>query len=350
MTACGGGQKDTAPTTAGTPTQPSTVSPKPTASPTVSENTALSTTSQPDADQRQWRQYIPSKEFYKLAVSDEDIWMLTEAGLSHFDLTNNQVTDYAHQNWHNENLSIATDSLGQVWVGFVYGTPMAPGDYEWLGVSKFDGGPWNREASYSYSFPLNFGHPSDPPYITLDSEDNVWAVTPNNGLLAMYDGQRWIELDQMGVPTLRVRVMMRDSAGRLWFGSADGVHVVDGNRLSQFMTTNIRAMAEDDAGHIWFGTEDSGVIRFDGGTSTAYTYPDGLMDNKIQDIAVDRAGYVWVAYQGRAEVSQFDGTVWTTYTLAEELGNSTVYAIAADEDGRIWFGTDVGLGVFVPGL
>ena len=102
----------------------------------------------------------------------------------------------------------------------------------------------------------------------------------------------------------------------------------------------VYAIAIDRMGHKWFGTE-SGVSEFDGSTWTTYTTADGLADNWVRAIAIDDAGHKWFGTSGG--VSEFDGSTWTTYRHSEHLPSNDVTAIAVEGAGHTWFGSEGGV-------
>ena len=80
------------------------------------------------------------------------------------------------------------------------------------------------------------------------------------------------------------------------------------------------------------------------GTWTIYTTPD-LASNVVLSIAIE-GGTKW--FGTSKGVSKFDGTNWTTSEKTPGgLVNGRVNAIAIDQDGNKWFGTQGGVSQFV---
>ena len=78
-----------------------------------------------------------------------------------------------------------------------------------------------------------------------------------------------------------------------------------------------------------------GVVCFDGKDWTRYTVADGLVHNRVYDIAEDKNGYLWFAtFKG---LSRFDGQTWTTYQLPNGPGINKVYRICVMNNGAVWF-------------
>ena len=85
-----------------------------------------------------------------------------------------------------------------------------------------------------------------------------------------------------------------------YFGTAKG--------LAQSQVTSL---AEDSLGYLWIGT-GSGLSRFDGANFTNYTLSDGLPNNFIWDLLIDKKG-LWISTQ--SALSRFDGITFTNYRL-----------------------------------
>lgn len=77
--------------------------------------------------------------------------------------------------------------------------------------------------------------------------------------------------------------------------------------------------------------------------SKYFTDRDGLPQNDVRSLAVDRNGYIWAGT--RSGVACYNGRTWTVVNTPEGTLNSRVNAIAVTADGSLWFATDV-TGVF----
>ena len=86
------------------------------------------------------------------------------------------------------------------------------------------------------------------------------------------------------------------------------------------------------------------IDYFFDGKWTTYTTSDGLVDNMVLSIAIDKAGNIWFGTVNG--VSKFNGTIWTNYTISDGLVSNYVNAIAIDKEGNKWFGTWEGLSKF----
>ena len=97
----------------------------------------------------------------------------------------------------------------------------------------------------------------------------------------------------------------------------------------------ITAMATE-GDTIWYGSS-SGLTCFDkvDGTFTRFTTKDGLIDNWINDIVIDRNGVKWIATDNG--VSEFDGKSWISYSSENYFNSKKVHSAAVDKDNVKWF-------------
>jgi signal transduction histidine kinase/ligand-binding sensor domain-containing protein len=69
-----------------------------------------------------------------------------------------------------------------------------------------------------------------------------------------------------------------------------------------------------------------------------FTNRDGLPQNSVVKMAVDRKGYLWAATLDGA--AWYDGRAWTVVPMPQRAVSNQVTALLAAADGSMWFGTD----------
>ena len=74
---------------------------------------------------------------------------------------------------------------------------------------------------------------------------------------------------------------------------------------------------------------------------TWYGTEEGLIDNHVNDLLLDRQGNLWIATQGG--LSCFDGSTFRSFTTEEGLPSNRIYCLLEDVQGHIWIGTDRGV-------
>lgn len=109
----------------------------------------------------------------------------------------------------------------------------------------------------------------------------------------------------------------------------------------------VNNIAVDGHGNVLVGcgsafTEDEhyegGLSKFDGENWVTYHQEDGVVNDWILSMTMDKQGICWIG-TNRGGVSKFDGTHWTSFAQADHLSSSDIWSIAIDEQGNKWFGS-----------
>lgn len=139
----------------------------------------------------------------------------------------------------------------------------------------------------------------------------------------------------------------------LWAATGGGVvrfNVEEGSyrkftTLDGLCDNDVRAIALDKQGVLWFGTEGSGVSSFDGENWHTFTIKDGLVSNYISVITIDAENNVWAGAHTASEsgtkpggLSRYDGTKWRTFSTLNGFPNSDVTLIYQDMNRNFWIG------------
>jgi signal transduction histidine kinase/ligand-binding sensor domain-containing protein/FixJ family two-component response regulator len=72
----------------------------------------------------------------------------------------------------------------------------------------------------------------------------------------------------------------------------------------------------------------------------AYTDKEGLPQNSVQAVTIDRSGHLWVGTQGGA--ARYDGHTWRRFDMPDPRLSNYVRAMLESADGGLWFGMDGG--------
>ncbi len=92
---------------------------------------------------------------------------------------------------------------------------------------------------------------------------------------------------------------------------------VDGLPISQ-----ITALKEDSLGYLWVGTLGGGLARFDGREFKIYSTFDGLLENTISDIVIDKNQQMWVCHPGG--ISKFVNGMFKSIDLPKRQENDVI--------------------------
>ncbi|MBC7816843.1 MAG: histidine kinase, partial [Planctomycetaceae bacterium] len=174
------------------------------------------------------------------------------------------------------------------------------------------------------------------------------AATPGPGPVALsFDFRSWKQ--EQGLPHKSIHALAQTRDGYLWAGSDDGLSRFDGVRFEVFdlqadwHSGPVRVLLGDSRGALWIGTAESGLTRLQDGKFTTFTTHEGFPSGSITALAEDRDGRIWVGTETGLAVWR-DGQ-FVRPTGAEEFDGKPVTTLFQDHQGNLWIGVR-GLGVF----
>jgi signal transduction histidine kinase/ligand-binding sensor domain-containing protein/CheY-like chemotaxis protein len=178
-----------------------------------------------------------------------------------------------------------------------------------------------------------------------DREGSLWAGSYGGGLLRLRDGK----FTSFGLAEgLRGNLAWTIAPGRkqdAWVGTDAGLsHYVDGKfeYLSpRFGIENVRVrtVLEDRTGALWFGTQGRGAYRYQDGKVTEYSERTGLSGNLVKAIIEDSRGRIVIATDKSIDIFE-NGVRLPTPPSIVNLGAITTGALHEDAQHRLWIGTD----------
>ena len=165
----------------------------------------------------------------------------------------------------------------------------------------------------------------------------------------------------------RVKRIVQDSHGFLWFCTAGGLSRFDGYKFINYTVEDglpapsINDLLETQDGVYWVATNSIGVIRFNvlaGSRSpsaeppasrfTVYPVSDEPVSNRVNLLYKDNAGLIWAGTDGG--LFYLDETNGASQFRRVQLGIPShpdievqVWALAEDNAGSLWIGTTFGL-------
>lgn len=125
----------------------------------------------------------------------------------------------------------------------------------------------------------------------------------------------------------------------LWAGGSNGLFKINMTDFSSEKVGNykfVRVVLTDNSG-VWVGHDD-GLTHIGKSTKT-YTQKDGLPDNRVNSVMIDKKNNVWCGTWGGVSIIQ--DKIIKTYTQQDGLLVNMVNAIMEDNKGGIWFGSYV---------
>ena len=193
-----------------------------------------------------------------------------------------------------------------------------------------------------------------------DSKHHLWASTRNQGVWC-YDPDQG-KLTQLspkdGLVDHRVREVLEDRQGDLWFVTENGLSQYDGVQFENYNArdglspgAHLNALFEDPTGLFWVGGR-YGLNRFHpdslaqtGQAGVLFTSKDGLLSDNIDMITQDAKGNIWIGTDGGLNryVSLDYKNTFVAYTEEEGVPHNSINALAQDIQGNLWIATRLGL-------
>jgi ligand-binding sensor domain-containing protein/signal transduction histidine kinase len=179
----------------------------------------------------------------------------------------------------------------------------------------------------------------------VDHSNTVWLQTSNKIVACSKD--RLLQFDTKTVSTARAIFQVKeDRRGTLWFMTTNGLTSYSNGKFttSHLSTTPggdiINAIAEDRSGALWVAT-NFGLVRVVDSHIEHFTKADGLTDNQVFDVLVDREGTVWTGTSAGG-VNRFRDEKFVTYTSRDGASYDMVMCVTEDSKGNVYFGAPYG--------
>jgi len=237
--------------------------------------------------------------------------------------------------------SFSEDYRGNVWVGTWGG-----------GITVFSG---DKTTIYNKSNGLNA---LNIHCIYEDREKNILIADHYDGL-SIYKGNYFLTYNTPEfVPDNNVWAISCDEAGRYWFGTNNGISVIDPsgkgkvtvyNEKTVMIGNNIRFIVRGDAGKMWVGTQGHGVYRYEikQGRFILDTEINGMLplDRIVTGLVIDRNKNLWIgSNDGLARWNPVASEGYV-YTQSGGLAGNIITALFCDSRGTIWAGSEMKAGL-----
>lgn len=140
-------------------------------------------------------------------------------------------------------------------------------------------------------------------------------------------------------------IVYATSSGQLLHLKFEHIGVKEG-----LSNSKVRGILQDRYGFMWFATQD-GLNRYDGYGFTVYKNnpddPGSLSHNGLREIIEDSRGNIWIAtWGGGVNVFNQNTQQFTRFTHdkndSHSISDDFVFCLLEDHEGTIWIGTDKG--------
>lgn len=306
-----------------------------------------------------------SKIIYSVIAAKNNLWVGTENGIDHLDITKGKYTTYRNDPEDIYSVtggsirSLLPDSDGILWVGTYSG-----------GIDKYDE---NLPLFDIYRNRGNLqGNELSHKVVTSFEErtnGTIWVGTDGGGL-NLFDPKTGIFKHYLHHPAISnsisansiLTLLRKKKSDQLWIGTYGGgldrldpatgkfTNYSKGNKPGQLSDDHIYALMEDRKGNLWIGTNEGGINVLNPATGEIIRYhanqrrkqgSKALANNVIRALFEDGDGKIWIGTYGGG-INIFDPAD-KSFTLLNstnsKLTNDIVYSIKSDKKGQIWVGT-----------
>jgi ligand-binding sensor domain-containing protein/signal transduction histidine kinase len=277
----------------------------------------------PDADKTFERVTGVSGTARSLWQSPEGALWIGTIGEGVYVLDRNNLTTLRSPGWLPSNtvLEIFSDAEANIWVGTEHGM---------LRLSR----------TFVSTVALPGNADSDFGTIYQDTNHDLWMASSSLFRIRNGSASRYVFPQLNGA---RVRNVLRDSEGALWFGTdGDGAFRLLKNKLEHLtiregLANNyIRVFLQSRDGSVWMAT-DGGVSRWSKGSLTSYQVKDGLCYPSGRSLLEDSNGDIWIGTD--RGLSHMRAGAFLHDSVTEKLRDEKVWSIHQDPEGTLWFAT-----------
>lgn len=249
-----------------------------------------------------------------------------------------------------------------------------------MGIGSFFEGKWGRPTK---------GSPLDGKAVhnlNIDEAGNLWAISEEDGLGRLSPDGKWKLFNKSnGFNSDSFAGIEEDGKGGYWIANGQHATYMKEEKLKhESLTPNpalsLTSITVDKAsGEVWAGypmglfrrkngvwnqvpeadafggvqallmrdgklyvASEKGLQIYDGKSWKSIKKDDGIPDNFLTTVALDKEGAIWVGTDGSGVGKQLANGKWEVHNTQTGLVANDVYSIAFTANGRPWIGTHLG--------
>lgn len=274
--------------------------------------------------------------------SRNGVWIaVRDRGVLRIDSTTHAYYDTSNGLINNEAWTFAEDARGRVWIGTENG------------ISIYDRGTFR-------SFTKNDGLISD--YVNdlqRGKNGSMWIAT-NLGIMHVpidVKNKSAFQLytPEMGLPDRIVYSLAFDSSGSVWAGTRKGVALISGSAIASFTRNDglsndeVRKVLIDRENNVWIGTDGGGLNLLRARLFSSYTTKNGLPSDIVWTMYEDNRHQMWIGTDRGLVILNQHRTKIEQYTTKNGLHDNEIYSVTVDKNGVAWIATVNGINIIERG-
>lgn len=226
----------------------------------------------------------------------------------------------------NEIIDINLDSDKNLWVTF-----------SGNGAASYSNGTW------TYYKTSNSAILSNSVTALAPKTDGSMIIGTVNGISIRSSSGSWSSYIDPLATTMYINAVKVASNGWVWIGTENqGYYIDKGSGFQKVFSTtyrNVNVIQEDSQSNVWLGT-DNGLLKWDGTTYTSISTSNGLPNNEVTAMFLDKKQRLWIGTNGGTTVSWIDDSGLKQLSLLNGNAGTYVRDIFEDRRGDIWFATE----------
>ena len=186
--------------------------------------------------------------------------------------------------------------------------------------------------------------------LVADQSGNIWASMESLGLMRSENGAFVPATDSRESQLLRPYSLLKDHTGRIWGSTVGRVFCIDGVAVKTYGGSEglpnvmLPCLGESAAGTIWVGSLDQGLYYLREGRFHAVHRADGLSEEGVKVVVVDREQNLWVGTRDSG-LNRVRPRRVATRRIWEGETEVPPVSLAEGADGAMWVGT-MGRGLY----